>query len=305
MKKILSLLLVLTSLSAYAQKSPLRLHLQKDSTYYLDASVKMNIDEEIQATHQTISTTIKGTTAHKIVGIQDTLYIMSVVYKSISMNVTFNGRELEMTSEGDTSNMFSKIMHGMLNQPFDMVMSNRGEIIAVKNFDRVVEAAFAGIQVPEQKKEQVMAQLRQSFGEKSIKGNLQQSFIIYPKRAIGVKDMWTDQTPLEAAAISAKIKNTYTLDNITADNYEISAKSLLLPDKAATYKQTSGIYMRLLNISGTFESSAKVNKTTGWVSESNAVKHIKANAEVKRTLTATDTIVFPMTIDATIESTGK
>ena len=265
----------------------------------------MNIDEEIQGTHQVVGSTIKGTTAHKIVSIQDTLYIMSVVYKSMSMNVTFNGHEVEMSSEGDTSNMFSKIMHGILNQPFDMVMSNRGEIIAVKNFDKVFTAAFAGIQASQEKKEQVMAQLRQSFGEKSIKGNLQQSFIIYPKRAIGVKDMWADQTTLEAAAVSAQIKNTYTLDNITADNYEISAKSLFAPDKAATYKQTSGFYMRLLNISGTIESSAKVNKVTGWVSESHAVKHVNANAELKKTLTSTDTLVFPMIIDATVESTGN
>lgn len=208
MKKILSLLLVLTSLGTYAQKSVLRLNLKKDSTYYLTASIKMDIDEEIKGTHQTVQSTIKGTTAHTIVSIQDTLYTMSVVYKSMSMSFVINGHEIEISSEGDTSNLISKVMHGIINHSFDMVISNRGQIVAVKNFDKVFATAFAGLSVPEQRKEQAMAQMQQSFGDKNIFQNLQQSFIIYPKKAIGIKDTWTNQTSLEAAPVSAKIRNT-------------------------------------------------------------------------------------------------
>lgn len=298
-------MLVLTSLGTYAQKSVLRLNLKKDSTYYLTASIKMDIDEEIKGTHQTVQSTIKGTTAHTIVSIQDTLYTMSVVYKSMSMSFVINGHEIEISSEGDTSNLISKVMHGIINHPFDMVISNRGQIVAVENFDKVFATAFAGLSVPEQRKEQAMAQMQQSFGDKNIFQNLQQSFIIYPKKAMGIKDTWTNQTSLEAAPVSAKIRNIYTLDNITDDNYEISAKSLILPDKVAAYKQSAGIFIRMLNISGADEITAKISKATGWISEAKTTKHIKANAEVKKTISSTDTLVFPMTIDAVIESKGE
>src|ERR1700744_4323506 len=102
MKKTLLLLLVLTSLGAGAQKKQLFLNLQKDSTYYLSANIEMDIDQLIQGTHQNVKSLITGSTSHKIIAVQDTVYTMEVSYTSLSMLMQLGERKVEFNAEGDT-----------------------------------------------------------------------------------------------------------------------------------------------------------------------------------------------------------
>lgn len=46
MKKAFTLLLLLLTVSSYAQKAKLELNLQNDSTYYLTMNAKLDIDPE-------------------------------------------------------------------------------------------------------------------------------------------------------------------------------------------------------------------------------------------------------------------
>lgn len=306
MKKVFTLLLLLLTFSSYAQKAKLELKLQKDSIYYLTVNAKMDIDQLIQGTHQIVKTTITGRTAHKIVAVQDTIYDMDVIYKSLAMNMEMGGKAMSFDSEGDTTNIFSKVMKNMVGKSFTIIMSKRGQIIAVKNTEHMFESIFNGFpQLDEQKKAQLLTQLQQSFGAKTIKGNLQESFVIFPKTAIAVKSSWINQTNLEAAAISAKTKTTFTLDNITDDSYEISGNALITPDKAPAYKNTNNFFMRLLNVTGTNITKIKIDKKTGWISQSTINKNIKGDVELKQSLEGPIMITYPMVIDANMETSGK
>ncbi|RYU90167.1 hypothetical protein EWM62_11555 [Mucilaginibacter terrigena] len=307
MKKIFTLLLLLITVSGYAQKAKLELKLQKDSTYYLTVNVKMDIDQLIQGTHQIVKTTITGKMAHKVVAVQDTIYDMDVVYKSIAMNMEIGGKAMSFDSEsGDTTNIFTKVMKNLIGKSFTIVMSKRGQVIAVKNTERIFENLFKGFpQMDEQKKAQLLTQFQQSFGAKTIKGNLQESFVIFPKTAIAVKGTWTNQTNLEAAAISAKTKTIFTLDNITNNSYEISGNAIISPDKAPAYKKANNFFMRLLNVVGTNTTKIKVDKQTGWITQSIITKHIKGDVELKQTLEGPIMITYPMVIAANMETTGK
>jgi hypothetical protein len=306
MKKTFTLLLLLISVSSYAQKAKLELKLEKDSTYYLTMNAKMDIDQFIQGTHQIVKTTITGKMAHKVISIQDTVYNMDVAYKSLSMNMEIGGKTMGFDSEGDTTNIFSKAMKNLIGRTFTIVLSKRGQIIDVKNTEHLFENMFNGFpQLDEQKKAQILGQLQQSFGGKTIKGNLQESFVIFPKTAIGVKSVWTNQTNMEAAAISAKTKTTFTLDNITDKDYEISGNAVIVPDKAAAYKNTNNFFMRLINVSGTNITKVKIDKKTGWITQSTVVKHVKGDIEIKQTLAGPVTLTYPMVIDANLTTSDN
>lgn len=308
MKKILTLLLLLmVTVGSYAQKAKLELKLLKDSTYYLNVNAKMDIDQLIQGTHQIVKTNITSKMAHKILAVQDSVYDMDVIYKSLAMNMEMGGKAMSFDSEnGDTTNIFSKIMKNLIGKSFTIVMSKRGQVLEVKNTEHMFENLFNGFpQMDEQKKAQLLTKLQQSFGAKTIKGNLQESFVIFPKTAIAVKSTWTNQTNLEAAAISTRTKTSFTLDNITNDSYEISGTAVISADKAPAYKNTNNFFMRLLNVAGTNTTKIKVNRKTGWVTQSIVTKHIKGDVELKRTLEGPIMITYPMVIDANLETTGK
>jgi hypothetical protein len=222
------------------------------------------------------------------------------------MNMEIGGKAMSFDSEGDTTNIFSKVMKNLIGKSFTIVMSKRGQVVAVKNTEHLFENMFNGFpQLDEQKKAQLLTQFQQSFGAKTIKGNLQESFVIFPKTAIAVKSVWANQTNMEAAAISAKTKTTFTLDNITDDNYEISGTAIIMPDKAPAYKNTNNFFMRLLNVAGTNTTKIKIDKKTGWITQSTVAKHIKGDVELKKTLEGPVMITYPMVIDANMETTGK
>lgn len=305
MKKILLLLLVTAGTGAYAQKNLLRFNLKKDSTYHLIVDAELNIDETIAGAHQTMRTTIKGSTVHKVIEVKDTVYKMEVSYQNIEMMVSMGQNTIDMNSDGDTTNMFNQVFHHIINKPFTVVMSNRGLVMEVKGFDAIFNAAAGKMNAPEAQKEQMKAQMQRSFGESSLKSNFQQSFIIYPKNAIAVKGIWADQTYIDAAAISAKIQNNYTLDNVTADAYEVSGNANVLPDKAPEYKQNGQFYMRMSNITGNNQYTFVIDKKTGWVTKSKTMKHFAGNAEVKQTLTGPVIATLPTVVDGDVNSTDK
>ncbi|MGN6181964.1 MAG: DUF6263 family protein [Mucilaginibacter sp.] len=304
MKKTLSLLLVFTGLSAYAQKSLLRLNLQKDSTYYINCNIKVGIDQYIKGTHHVAQATVKGTTAHKILGINDSLYNMEVTYKSMSITFDTGDHEIEFSSEKDTSNVFSRLFRLVLNRPFSMVMNKMGKIIEVKGFDKIFTDQIADLKLSEQQKKQMISQMEQSFGDSNLKNNLQAAFIMYPEQPIGVKDSWTSKTHYETAIGSIEINNVYRLSNISGNNYEIAARADILPDKVTNFMHSGTIYMRNLNMQGFFNYSIKIDKTTCWLSEVKTIKHITGKAELKHNLTDTQSLVYPFTIDGTTDVKG-
>lgn len=297
MKKILTLLLLFIGINSYAQTAKLELNLQKDSTYNLTMNADMDIDQLINGVHQMVKTTISGTMAHKVIAIKDTLYEMEVTYKKLGMRMDVAGKIIEFNSDPQSVDLVSKFVRSMLNKPFLIVMSKRGKILEVRNIDSL----FAGIakdfpQLSEAQVAQMMTQMRQSFGEKSIKGNLQETFVIFPKEPLAVKSSWTTTNGIEAAAISITTKTTYTLNAITDKYYDVSGTAVIMSDKEPLFKKSAGYFIRLVQPTGSYNARMKIDKVTGWITESQITKDISATAEVKKTEGGPIELSYPMKI---------
>ena len=305
MKKTSTLFIIFICFSAYAQKTQLRLNLQKDSIYYINCNIKLGIDQFVYGSHHTAKTTIEATIANKVAIISDSLYTIEVSYKNMSVSFDTGDHEIEFSSEKDTSNLISKYLRLILNKPFNMVISKSGKIIEIKGIDNILSDRLFELNVSEQLKQKVLTQMRQAFGAKTLKDNLQAAFIIYPKQPIGIKDTWTTQTYFATAIGSAQIKNTYTLKSVSGDSYDITAQATILSDKKTSdFMHNETIYMRNLNLQGTFDYIIKINKVTGWLSEVRTIKHITGRAELKHNLTDTQSLVVPFTIEGTTDVKG-
>jgi hypothetical protein len=308
MKKYLTLFLLFIGISGYAQQVKLRLNLQQDSTYYLTTNADMDIDQLLNGVHQKVKTTISGQMAHKVVAIRDTVYELATSYKSLGMHVDVAGKLIDFSTGKDREDVVSKIMNTILDKPFIMTISNRGNVLAVKNTDTLFNSMFANFpQATIAQKAQLMTQMQQSFGEKSIKSNLQDAFVIFSKNPVGVGGTWVTNTILEAGAVAAKTKATYTLDNITDDSYLVHGAATVVPDKTKipAYKISNGIPMRMLEMAGTSTTKLKIDKKTGWISETNVSKNLKCTIQIKDTPKIPGGLTYPMTIAAVLKMTGK
>ncbi|MBD1363939.1 hypothetical protein IDJ77_08975 [Mucilaginibacter sp. ZT4R22] len=307
MKKYLTLSLLFIGISSYAQKVKLRLNLQKDSTYYLTTNANISIDQTISGTHQVMTTVITAKVAHKVTAITDTLYTLETTYVNMAMHMDMMDKTIDFSSSLDRQDIISKLLGSMLNRPFTITMSTRGRVVAVKGTDSLYVHMFDNLPpIPEEQKNQLKAQLQQSFGEKSIKANLQDSFVILPKDEIGVNGLWTTNNLMEAAAIVANTKINYSLKAITDDAYLIEGTGTVLSEKTLpAYRVANGIQMRMTAVSGELTTKVKLNKTTGWISENKQTRALKATVQIKDTPKTPGGMTYPMSIIADMTATGK
>ncbi|RWY57367.1 DUF6263 family protein [Mucilaginibacter gilvus] len=307
MKKYLTLLLLFIGLNGYAQKVKLQLNLQKDSTYYLTTNANISIDQAINGTHQVMTTIITAKVAHKVTAINDTLYNLETSYVNMAMHMDMMGKVIDFSSSLDRQDIISKLLGSMLNRPFTIIMSKRGKVVAVMGTDSLYVHMFDNLpSIPDAQKNQLRAQLQQSFGEKSIKSNLQDSFVMLPKDEIGANGVWTTNSLMEAAAIVANTKINYSLKAITDDACLIEGTGTVLSEKTLPdYRVANGIQMRMTAVSGELTTKIKLNKTTGWIVENKQTRNLKATVQIKDTAATPGGMTYPMSIIGDMTATGK
>ena len=304
MKILLTLSLLLASIFTYAQKVKLTLNLEKDSTYYLTTNANMDIDQLINGVHQKVTTAITGKMAHKVLSVKDTVYEMELEYKSLGMRMQVGDKVMEFSTGGGKDDIASKLMSGMMNKPFLMTMSKSGRVLAIKNLDTLYTSMFSNLPpITDIQKAQFKARMQLSFGEKSIRGNIQDAFIIYPKIMVEKKDTWTTNTTIESNSVSVKTKMNYVLDDITNDSYMVNGSALIISDKAKLpdYMLSNGIMMRLVDMNGTATAKLRIDKKSGWIIQTKVTKMIKCSVQIKDTPKTPGGLTYPMTITAVLE----
>jgi hypothetical protein len=307
MKKTLTFILLCASLGCFAQKASLLLNLKKDSTYYLRTNANLTMIQTINGTKQVISTLMTGIVAHKVVAIKDTVYEMDVQFRSLGIHLDVAGKVMDMRSDDATgTNPASKIIKNMLNKSFTMFISNRGKVLEIKNMDNLYSGMFEGFpQITEAQKAQFKAQMEQSFGEKSIRTSFQDSFSMVPAVPVGPGDKWISNTTLESGAVSANIKTTYTLQAVTAEAITIHGEAVIQPGADKGTKEYNGIPMRFINATGSTTANIKLDRATGWITESKVSKLINGTIEIPDGPKTPGGMKFPMSVTADMTVSGK
>ncbi|MCR8561888.1 hypothetical protein KXD93_29805 [Mucilaginibacter sp. BJC16-A38] len=306
MKKTLTLLLLLLSITGFAQKVNLALNLKTDSTYYLITEATLSVIQDIPGQKQTIDMIVSCKVAHKVTAVKDSLYELQVSYTDMSIHMSVGGRTIDMSSNGKTGdNVPSKLLANILNRPFSMVISKHGKVISLSGFENVYAHMADNMpQITEAQLAQFKTQMQQSFSEKSIKGNFQDAFAMFPYKAAGVGDQWTAYSSIESV-MSATTKTTYTLKSIANNVYIIHGDATVISESNTDYKPINGLMMRYTNITGGVVADIKIDKNTCWINEAKTSKTIKGTADIKDSEKTPGGLVFPMSIIGDFTVTGK
>ncbi|MGZ3814572.1 MAG: DUF6263 family protein [Mucilaginibacter sp.] len=303
MKRILTLTLLLAaSITCFGQKVKIALNLTQGSTYYMITSAKMAMTQNIGGQTQDVTTTVGGKLSFKVTAVKDTTFVMDVKYESLRFQIAAPGANMDINSEvKDKGNPISTMMDNMTHSTFTVTMSKKGRVVSIDNFDKMIAGMFDGIpSVTDAQKEQFKNQMINSFGPKALKGSLEISTAFFPDGKVAKNDKWVVNTSLESA-MSAKIKTTYTLQDITESAYLVHGDALISPVENADYSEINGFPMKF-SISGTSTSDLKIDKTTGWVSEAKITQAMKGTIDVKDNpkIPGGMTIPFTMNDDQTI-----
>ncbi|HLT79796.1 MAG TPA: DUF6263 family protein [Cyclobacteriaceae bacterium] len=245
-----------------AQTVTLQLNLEEGATYSQNSSSDLVMSQDYGGEKIDIKIKVQSQVDFKVIAITDTGYDLEVEFDRISMTMEMPMVTMEFNSEkADGADIMSTILASMMHKPFGVTMTRRGEVTEMRNLSTLLDSTLEKYpQMTEEQKNQIRAQLANTFGENGLKGNIEMTTFIFPEGPVAISDTWSTQTQVDAEW-SFAVKSIFRLEAIEAGHYVVSAKSevstLPAPDSAAIK----------YDLSGTSLYNLKLAKKSGWIQD--------------------------------------
>jgi len=298
MRNILLLLTLTTFIQTTSgQKQRLRFDLTVGQSYYHSAQAASSITQDLNGQKMTIDATISGKMVFKIAGKKDSVYVMNVTYQQLDITMKLPNGNMTFSSEKkDENDIFSNILAAIKGKTFLVKMTDVGNVVEVQNLDSIFESLFENFpQLSVVQKQQIKGQLLQAYGENAFRGNFEMVTAIYTNSPVEKGNSWTIKTKLESG-MAAVLTTTFELKD-RSENYNliIGKGQIETADKDA-YIQVNGMPTKY-NLTGTMNSTLKVDNKTGWLLESKINQSIAGNAEIKDNPKLPGGLIIPMSIE--------
>lgn len=281
MKKLFTSLLVLAFSSlGVSQSYELSLNLKNGETYDQLVSSQMEILQEVSGQKIDINLNIDGLMSYKVINEDEKSYTLEVVYKSMGMKMVMPQMTMDFNSANqEKDDPFSKMLRGITNESFEVVMAKNGKVLEVKNLEAIFNKSLSQFDdMPEAQLKQMKSQLSQSYGTDAFKGNIEMVTAIFPDKKVKVGDTWKVNTQLKSG-LEAGINTTYTLVEKNKDFYTIRGEATVATDDTDKMTQMNGLPMRF-DMDGTMLSDIKVDNETGWIVEATVDQSIGGDAHI-------------------------
>ncbi|MCW3807075.1 DUF6263 family protein [Plebeiibacterium marinum] len=302
--KVLALMLVLVA-SVSAQKVKLTLNLNKGQEYNQNMDSKITISQQVSGMTMDIGMDIKGVMAFVVDEVSNEGYDMSVRYKSLTMKMDLPTGVMEYSSEkGDLNDIFSGILGSMVNKTFYITMLKSGRIKEVRNVDVLFGSMFENFpNVPEAQLKQIKKQLKDAYGAKALKGNMEMVTSVFPEKPVAVGDTWNVDTDMESG-FAAKMNSVYKYMGQDEGCYLIEGNSKINTVDKDVYVENNGMKMKY-NMKGSLVSKIKVDKKTGWIVEAKIDQEMKGTTEIQSNAQMPNGMSIPMEMKNKMTVTGE
>lgn len=294
-------LLFIATITGHAQKLKLALHLTRGNTYNMVSTTTSAIKQTINGQVNNINVTLSAITSFKVLSADDSLYYMEVTYKGVNMKMDLPTGQVSFDSQKkDSTDVMSSILGGIVDKPFTATFTKSGRVHSVENLENMISSVLDGFrQVQGAQKEQIKARFMQSFGSRSVKGNLEMSTAVLPETPVAKNDKWSKHTALQST-MNANVEAVYQLINITPTSYLIHGEGTIV-----TIPGEPGTSPMKYDMKGTMVSDIKVDKATGWITESKTRQNINGTMTIKDNPDTPGGITFPVSMTGETVITDK
>ena len=197
----------------------------------------------------------------------------------------------DTTKESMMSGMFRKIFSGMVGKTFKMTMSPSGEVSKIEGLTEMVQSMSEHLDLPENMREKMSGQFKESFNEEQIKQSFQQGFGFYPGKPVKPGDSWTKNMKTNMNKMAMDVDTKYTVKEIK-DNTAFLELSAVL--KAAG--RDSASVTSSMDIKGDSKGTMEIDLATGLN------KHGRMDMTMKISSPA---LQQPMDMKMTVNMEGK
>lgn len=263
MKFLLLLLIAVCSQTLFAQKTSVQLHLEKGKTYTHALNSQSEIYQRANGKTTKTNMLVTAKITYKVKSVKNGSYYLETQYRNMNISIDqADGKDMNFNSDKPSDDLLSNFFYHMCRTPFYITMNSLGEISSVEGIGRLVENGIKGLDLPEEKVEQIKVGLSEAYGEKAFKGNFEIITLIYPKAAVELNESWETETAIYSKNIQATLKTNYYLEQAGEDYLQLKGESEIISNKLTEESKLVGsasIHMSLDKNSGWIHS-AKVDQ---------------------------------------------
>ena len=263
MKFLLLLLIAVCSPTLFAQKTSVQLHLEKGKTYTHALNSQSEIYQRANGKTTKTNMLVVAKITYKVKSVKNGSYYLETQYRNMNISIDqADGKDMNFNSDKPSDDLLSNFFYHMCRTPFYITMNSLGEISSVEGIGRLVENGIKGLDLPEEKVEQIKVGLSEAYGEKAFKGNFEIITLIYPKAAVELNESWETETAIYSKNIQATLKTNYYLEQAGEDYLQLKGESEIISNKLTEESKLVGsasIHMSLDKNSGWIHS-AKVDQ---------------------------------------------
>lgn len=303
MKKLVGfVLLVGISFFANAKKHKIELQLEVGQTYYYQSNSTSTIVQSMNGQENTVDLEMETQMLFSVNGETKQGYTMDVQYSDITNTMTTQMGEMSFDSSGEGDDAMSKVFKALTEQKFQIELSYHGEVLSISGIDQMWTNAMAVVsELSESQTEQLLVQLKESFGEKSFKQSLEMGFDAIPEQKVKVGQEWTSEGSI-TTTITMNTVSVYKLLEVNNGVAVLSVSTSLNSDPDAVYDLNE---MEVsYDMGGLLEGKVQIDLSTGWVVQSNQKQSIKGTMKLKPNDYFPEGSDIPMTMEQDITVTG-
>jgi hypothetical protein len=250
-------------MSLVAQKTDMRYNLQTGKDYTITQTVSTVTSQDAMGMTVDVTNEAKYVISYKVKSFDTGIYNMEVNYKSILTESYSPYGNSKSDSDSDGQDPGSKLFRGMKDNPFNIKMTDKGEVTEVTGLDEMIEKIISDPSFSAQEKAVIREQLKPSFDKESFKKSIT-TLMSLPKDPIAVGDKWDHNTAIETNGIKMDINTKYEYAGM-ADGMWIIKGTSTIKTPAGTRLSAQGMDMDV-DLKGTMTSEMKYDQKTGWIS---------------------------------------
>ncbi|QYH40916.1 hypothetical protein GYM62_19710 [Algoriphagus sp. NBT04N3] len=288
--------------ATWAQKTDLKLNLKVGETYSQKNQSSMSIAQNVQGMEMDIAMKMLGEMTYLVKDFSDGVYDMEVQYKHIELDMQMpQGGGMKLKS-GDDTNPMSKMFTNMVGVPFSIKVTQYGRIQELAGFENLYVKMFQDFPgISEEQKAQMKEQVSGTFGEESLRGNLEMIMAIYPTEQVAVGENWTIESQL-SSGVNTLVNTAYTYLGTDESYHKISGMGSINSNPNAVEMQGMSVKSEM---TGTMKSDILLDKKTGWVYEARVSQEIEGATVLEGNPQMPDGMRIPMKMKADLLFTDK
>lgn len=276
-RKLLAVVLLAAATSSLAQK-PLLLNLKKGETYLQKTSIELKMNQQFGGMDMEVGITNVQDLNFKVVDVKDSLFFFEIAYTKLKMAVNAQGMNMEYSSDVKKDKA-SAILSSMVSKPFRATISNTGFVHKIEA-DSLIKAVVGASGDPNDPETAAMsAQIRNSFGEASLKDNIASSLAMFTPTKVSKGSKWATRRQLTGQMPLISDIN-FELVEETPTTYSIRMNSAVSSPKDAPAISNAGMEMKY-SVNGSVEGTIVVDKATGWIISNTSEQVLKGVMDIQ------------------------